>query len=99
MASSDVAIDLTSSNNGRQSPGVEQAYLPTAAYRYSSASYSDNDLHHTYGDESPPAGSEETGVFVEPNPSLLWTKENVEADDYLHVSLGRRVLTPRPPRR
>lgn len=78
MASSDVAIDLMSNSQH----GTEQAFLPTTNYRYSSASYSDNELSGQ-GDDSHKA----SGLFVEPDSSLLWTKENAEDDDYLHVSL------------
>jgi hypothetical protein len=78
MASSDVAIDL----NSNSQHGTEHAFLPTTNYRYSSASYSDNELPGQ-GYDSPKAG----GLFVEPDSSLLWTKENTEDDDYLHVSV------------
>lgn len=80
MASSDVAIDLSSSSTNHALLN-EQAYVPTQGYRYSNASYSDAELAR-YSD-SPRTGA--TGVFVEPDSSLLWTKENVEDDDYLHV--------------
>ncbi|KAM0791358.1 hypothetical protein ACM66B_005825 [Microbotryomycetes sp. NB124-2] len=80
MASSDVAIDLSSNPNAGGGSQQEHAYLPTQGYRYSAASYSDNELAR-YSDSPKMTG---TGVFVEPNASLLWTKENVEDDDYLH---------------
>lgn len=78
MASSDVAIDLMSNSQH----GTEQAFLPTSNYRYSTASYSDNELAGP-GYESPKFGS---GLLPGPDTSLLWTKENAEDDDYLHVS-------------
>lgn len=98
MASSDVAIDLMSGNGHRSaSPGPEQAFLPTANYnRYSVASMSSEGLGlgNIGGGGGGGAGSTDSPrtaqglLYAEPDSSLLWTKENAEDDDYLHVSVG-----------
>lgn len=83
MASSDVAIDLAPEHSAT-------AYMAAVPYnRYSMASNSSNSLNPPIGSGRDAQGFESpvldgAGMGTKTNSALLWDKENVEPDDYLH---------------